>query len=167
MRIYLRPAHTEDIPRIARLAEKIWPVHYTPIIGKEQVKYMLEKMYSEKSLTQQKEEGQQFFLCYADENELGYISISSKNGKDFFLHKFYLDTDQQGRGYGKKYFSELITLYPDLETIRLQVNRMNYKSINFYFKAGFVIEDAKDFDIGDGYFMEDYVMVYKSPSKRN
>ena len=47
------------------------------------------------------------------------------------------------------------------QTIRLQVNRMNYKAINFYFKHGFVIEKVADFDIGDGYFMNDFVMIWR------
>ena len=47
------------------------------------------------------------------------------------------------------------------QTLRLTVNRQNYKSINFYFKNGFVIEKTADFDIGSGYFMNDFVMVYR------
>jgi len=43
--------------------------------------------------------------------------------------------------------------------IRLQVNRKNYKAINFYFKNGFTIESVGDFDIGGGYYMNDFVMI--------
>jgi hypothetical protein len=39
---------------------------------------------------------------------------------------------------------------------------MNYKAINFYFKNGFTIEKVADFDIGDGYFMNDFVMIWES-----
>ena len=42
------------------------------------------------------------------------------------------------------------------------VNRMNYKAVNFYFKSGFTIEKVADFDIGDGYFMNDFVMIWES-----
>jgi len=45
--------------------------------------------------------------------------------------------------------------------LRLQVNRQNYKAVNFYFKMGFIIESVGDFDIGGGYFMNDFVMVRK------
>jgi ribosomal protein S18 acetylase RimI-like enzyme len=44
--------------------------------------------------------------------------------------------------------------------LRLQVNRQNVVAINFYFKAGFVIEKSADFDIGDGYFMNDFIMYF-------
>ncbi|MDQ3108989.1 MAG: GNAT family N-acetyltransferase [Bacteroidota bacterium] len=156
----LRQASAADILQIATLAEKIWRVHYTPIIGANQVDYMLRKMYSADSLLEQQKNGQQFFLAQNNDKVIGYISVSAK-GNDFFLHKFYLDTAEQGKGLGKLFFAELLSKYPELKTMRLQVNRMNYKTINFYFRLGFVIEEAKDFNIGDGYFMKDYVMVLK------
>ena len=36
-----------------------------------------------------------------------------------------------------------------------------FRIVNFYFKNGFVIEKAEDFDIGNNYFMNDFVMVYR------
>ncbi|MBK7966419.1 MAG: hypothetical protein IPK10_14825 [Bacteroidetes bacterium] len=42
----------------------------------------------------------------------------------------------------------------------MTVNRTNLKAINFYFKKGFTIEEVKDFDIGNNYFMNDFVMLY-------
>jgi ribosomal protein S18 acetylase RimI-like enzyme len=46
------------------------------------------------------------------------------------------------------------------QSIRLTVNRENYKAINFYFKLGFKIEKVADFDIGQGYVMNDFVMLW-------
>ena len=48
-------------------------------------------------------------------------------------------------------------------TVRLTVNRQNFKSVNFYFKNGFTIERVADFDIGNGYVMNDFVMMWKKP----
>jgi GNAT superfamily N-acetyltransferase len=156
----LRQATPADIKQIAALAEKIWRAHYTPIIGTEQVDYMLKKMYSAESLLEQQQNGQQFFLAENNNEIIGYLSISA-NGNDLFLHKFYLDMHEQGKGLGKKFFAALLSKFPEMKTMRLQVNRMNYKTINFYFRLGFVIEEAKDFDIGNGFFMEDFVMLLK------
>ncbi len=156
----LRKANSADILQISTLAEKIWRAHYTLIIGKAQVDYMLEKMYSAESLLQQQQSGQQFFFAQINGRPIGYISVSEKEN-DLFLHKFYVDTKEQGKGYGKLFFAELLSLYPAMQTMRLQVNRMNFKSINFYFRLGFIIEEAKDFDIGGGFFMEDFVMLLK------
>ena len=121
---------------------------------------MLKNMYSEKSLQAQMEAGHLYFVFYLSGKPQGYISISKKNDSEFFLHKFYMDKSEQGKGNGKKIFAEILARFPELKIMRLQVNRKNYKSINFYFRLGFVIEEAKDFDIGEGYFMQDFVMVY-------
>ncbi|MCX6312198.1 MAG: GNAT family N-acetyltransferase [Bacteroidetes bacterium] len=159
--ISLHATNPNDSVVISIMADRIWRSHYIPIIGEKQVEYMLEKMYSEKSLREQMGEGQQFFLAKSNEKNVGYVSISKRNASEFFMHKFYMEMNEQGKGFGKKIFSELLLLFPELKSMRLQVNRMNYKSINFYFRLGFVIEEAKSFDIGNGFFMDDFVMVFK------
>jgi ribosomal protein S18 acetylase RimI-like enzyme len=45
-------------------------------------------------------------------------------------------------------------------TLQLQVNRYN-KAKDFYNKLGFTVIEETDFDIGNGYFMNDYVMEKK------
>lgn len=55
--------------------------------------------------------------------------------------------------------TELESRYAGIQTMKLTVNRRNIKAINFYFSRGFRIDHAADFDIGSGYFMNDFVMV--------
>jgi hypothetical protein len=50
---------------------------------------------------------------------------------------------------------------PSFKTITLQVNRRNIKAVNFYFKKGFIIDRAEDFDCGGGYTMDDFFMIRK------
>jgi ribosomal protein S18 acetylase RimI-like enzyme len=158
----LKPAIEKDFLTIEQLAHTIWHKHYVPIVGVEQVNYMLAKLYNHKALQQQVVEGQQFYLVLNDERETGFISISTRDNRDFFLHKFYILQENQNIGLGTEVFKKLFEELYKPETIRLTVNRQNYKSINFYFKLGFKIEKVAEFDIGDGYFMNDFVMVYKS-----
>lgn len=160
MPVSLRLASSPDIPLIARLADRIWRVHYASIISADQIEYMLKMMYSEENLAKQMEEGYFFFLVEADGRTIGYISIGKKSEGEYFLSKFYMEIAEQGKGYGKEAFAALVNYFPDLKTMRLQVNRKNFKSVNFYFRVGFVIEDSKDFDLGGGYSMDDFVMVF-------
>jgi ribosomal protein S18 acetylase RimI-like enzyme len=156
----LKPASTEDIKTIQALAHKIWTEHYTPIIGDVQVNYMLEKIYSEQALLKQINEGpQQFFLIQNGSEIQGYLSFETENENKGFINKFYLLSETRRSGLGKQVFEALCSIYNSTKEIRLQVNRQNYKAINFYFKMGFVIESCADFDIGDGYFMNDFIMV--------
>ena len=51
----------KDIKETAMLAHSIWNEHYIPIIGKEQVDYMLATQ-SEQAIKEQIDEGYRYFL---------------------------------------------------------------------------------------------------------
>lgn len=157
----LQPAQSKDFATIEHLARHIWEKHYVPIIGTEQVNYMLNKMYSHNALEQQTREGQNFHLVVKDNKPAGFIAVSGTDNKNYFLHKFYILQDQQNSGIGTAVFKKVFGELYKPESIRLTVNRQNYKSVNFYFKLGFKIEKVEDFDIGNGYFMNDFVMLWK------
>ncbi|HXB38993.1 MAG TPA: GNAT family N-acetyltransferase [Bacteroidia bacterium] len=157
----LKPATPNDFASIEKLAEDIWSKHYVPIIGQGQVNYMLNKLYSAAALQKQTEEGQVFHLVLKDNKEIGFISVSNPDKKNYFLHKFYILQEKQNTGLGTFVFKKVFRELYQPESITLTVNRQNYKSINFYFKLGFKITKVEDFDIGNGYFMNDFVMQWK------
>ena len=168
MTLTFRKATVTDIPLVAELAQKIWREHYPTIISVEQIDFMLLHRYSEKSITETMHDGEEYFLAYADNEPVAYASIELK--EDFYyLHKFYLQVEKHRRGIGKHFFDFVVAQIDSTKPIKLQVNRKNFKAVNFYFKVGFVIQTIGDFDIGGGYFMNDFVMVkypYKSSSAK-
>lgn len=159
--ISLVPASEKDAAVIAELAAKIWRVHYPPIIGEKQVEYMLEWMYSSTSIHDQMSKGQAYYFITLEEVRIGYLSVTPTGPQQLMLNKFYIDTSLQGKGAGRAAYQCLLGEFPEVREIRLTVNRKNYKSINFYYAQGFVIEEVKDFDIGSGYLMEDFIMVHR------
>jgi len=161
--VSLRLAVPDDIPAIRDLAQRIWWAHYPEIIGAAQVEYMLDLNYSAEALERQMQEGQAFLLVQADDAVAGFIAVSEKGQGQYFIHKFYLDNGLRGRGLGAAAFSALLDLLPEALEIRLTVNRQNFKSINFYFKTGFVIEHCLDIDIGSGFVMNDFQMLWRRP----
>lgn len=158
--IFLKNATVQDIPTIQSLAQKIWEEHYVPFIGKAQIDYMLERFYNKDYLATQMSEGQDFYLLENEGLVAGFLSLTIKNEDEFFIHKFYIDA--RGKGVGKKVFETLLGIFPKTKIIRLNVNKHNFKAINFYFKIGFQIENTAVFDIGNGYAMDDFMMVWKS-----
>ncbi|MCX6199846.1 MAG: GNAT family N-acetyltransferase [Bacteroidetes bacterium] len=157
MHLSFRPATITEIPVIDQLAQKIWREHYPAIISVEQIEFMLLNRYSVKAIEESMKRGEKYFLAYVNDDIVAYSSIEWKN--DFYyLHKFYLDVSKHRNGIGKQFFDYLLSQIDSSKTIKLQVNRTNYKAINFYLKLGFVIETVGDFDIGGGYFMNDFVM---------
>lgn len=161
MDITFRPATTDDIPLINELAHRIWWQHYPDIISDDQIRYMLDKMYSPAAIADQMAASQNYTLIYADGDPVGYYAISEKSSRHFFLHKFYIDTIQHRRGIGAAAFRRILGDCAGYQEIALQVNRRNVKAVNFYFKQGFTIAFAKDFDFGGGYTMDDFWMVKK------
>ena len=75
------------------------------------------------------------------------------------LQKIYVLPEKQGLGLGKTLLNFAIDFgkKQGMRHLSLQVNRYN-KAVDFYLHAGFEIIDEQDFDIGNGYFMNDFVM---------
>jgi ribosomal protein S18 acetylase RimI-like enzyme len=166
MKIEILKAGISDIQLLEELAHKTWNSHYRSIISQEQIDFMLEKMYSPASLTEQMTElKHNFYLIHSDNIPVGFVSVSSPDKKNWMLHKFYILSEGQKKGTGSIVYSQLLKLLGNPQSIRLTVNRANYKSINFYFKNGFIIEKVADFDIGNGYFMNDFVMLWQVKDK--
>ena len=160
MLLSFQAANPSDIPLIYQLAEKIWHAHYPDIITRQQINFMLQSRYSEEAIRQGMESGEKFFLAYQDDIPVGYASIEQKP-EYCYLHKFYLDVSKHRTGIGQQFFNYLLQHTDTTKPVKLQVNRQNIKAVNFYFKAGFTIQKAEDFDIGGGYFMNDFVMIRK------
>ncbi len=157
--LQLIPATAADSQTIHDIAQRVWAVHYVPaIITQTQMDYMMDWMYSADSLAKQMADGARFFMLEYDGKTVGYMSISNDAG-NLFLNKFYIDTDYQRLHLGSQALELALAAFSGAKTIRLQVNRRNFKAINFYFKNGFSIEKVEDFDIGNNYLMEDYVML--------
>ncbi len=144
---------------IESLAREIWTEHYTPIIGREQVEYMLEKFQSQEAIAQQIRAGMIYFLIRSGEEFIGYIAVQPK-GDELFLSKIYVASERRGRGHGKKaiQFVESLAKERKLGKIVLTVNKNNSKSIRAYEKMGFTIANALIQDIGNGFVMDDYKM---------
>lgn len=163
----LKAATIEELDLIAELADKIWNAHYVPIIGQAQVDYMLKRMYSRQSLEEQlTQKRHRFYLVALEEDIPGFVSVHREQNNDWFLNKFYILPHKAARGLGTQVLEALKELLqPD--KITLTVNRQNYKSVNFYFKNNFKISCVADFDIGDGYVMNDFVMVWERKEVRS
>mgnify|MGYP000959088144 CR=1 FL=1 len=164
-RIQLNKAGIQDTEVIERLAVKIWNQHYPSIITQEQINYMLNRSYNQESLRQQLTElGHQFFLIRNDDKTIGFVSVHMEDKGNWFINKFYIDQEFSAKGIGTKALAMLIKTI-DPQKITLTVNRQNFKSINFYFRNGFVIDRVADFDIGNGFVMNDFVMVWTKKPK--
>jgi diamine N-acetyltransferase len=161
--VTIRSAAVEDIDIIHSLVHKIWPDAYGDILSAAQLAYMMQLIYSKPSLKKQIEEQNHRFLIAELNNEpVGFASFSAIAVPGIYkLHKIYVRTDIQGKGLGKALIDEVIAAIKpaNATALLLNVNRHN-KAKTFYEKFGFTVIKEEDIDIGNGYFMNDYVMEY-------
>ena len=152
---------SNQIKDTAMLAHSIWNQHYTPIIGKEQVDYMLANFQSEQAIKEQMDEGYRYFLTYCNGQAVGYFAVQANSkDKSLFLSKFYVAKDFRGQGIGKQCLSymEDICRTHGLNRIWLTVNKYNDNSIKAYERFGFKKIEELVQDIGNGFVMDDYKM---------
>lgn len=154
-------ANVNDIPVIQQLTDEIWRPTYKDLLAPEQIEYMLEMMYSTAALTSQiTEKAHRFLLLYDDQRPIGFASYSNTDEAGVFkLQKIYLHSDYQGKGVGKLLLDDVVgrVQAENGAILELDVKRDN-KARFFYGKQGFTIFKEKDTDIGNGYWMLDYVM---------
>jgi GNAT superfamily N-acetyltransferase len=160
----IRFADTEDINTIGYLAQQIWPVTYGDILSAPQMDYMLNLFYNPASLREQMQEKKhRFLIAEIEEQPVGFASYSATEDAGVFkLHKLYVDTSIQGKGIGKALINFVLEEMKELRgrTLILNVNRHN-RAKNFYERLGFAVTGEADVNIGQGYFMNDYIMEKK------
>ncbi len=154
-------ATTGDIEVIRNIAHLSWQDAYRDILSPQQLKYMLNKIYSPDALEQQFRQGQEFLIASRNDVALGFASFGMNNPATlvYKLHKLYVLTGEQNSGVGKTLLTEVIKRVNEQSGsgLLLNVNRNN-RAIAFYSKMGFSIIGEEDIDIGEGYFMNDYIM---------
>ena len=160
----IRLATEIELPILESLAREIWPHTYSDIITKEQMDFMLNWMYSKETLSKQLKAGHEFYILKKDSTDIGFLAIEQA-GDELKVNKVYVLPTSQGLGAGKKLMDKAIerAKAKRCSYIFLQVNRDNTAKF-FYDKLGFTIRREEKFDIGHGFFMDDYVMELKVES---
>lgn len=150
----------EQIKTFAKMAEIVWNEHFTSIIGKAQVDYMLDKFQSEHAVTDQiQNQGYEYFFIEIDGGKVGYIGIHRELER-IFLSKLYILKDYRKKGYASLAFEFLSNMCKEnnLKSIYLTVNKYNTDTIQVYQAKGFKTIKDQVSDIGNGFVMDDYVM---------
>jgi ribosomal protein S18 acetylase RimI-like enzyme len=161
--IVITKATVDDIPYIQHIAHITWPLVYGPIVGEVQLAYMLNLIYSTSSLEKQMENGSTFLLAKEDSEPKAFAAYFLKGPHIYKLDKLYALPNQQGKGLGKMLVNYIIDEIRALgaTALHLNVNRYNTKAQSFYEHLNFKIIEEQDIPIGEGYFMNDYVMKLK------
>ncbi|MHA8060656.1 GNAT family N-acetyltransferase [Aquirufa beregesia] len=155
----IRKAEINDIPTIQAIAEQAWRPTYGTILSEEQCVYMLDMMYRRDVLEKQFHGNVHFFMLESEEGAIGFAAYEAMDSQHGKLHKIYLRPLHKSRGAGT-FLLEYVAKFAKengQKAIFLNVNRLN-SAVQFYLKNGFQIDQELDLHVGNGYYMNDYIM---------
>jgi ribosomal protein S18 acetylase RimI-like enzyme len=160
--INLEPLAREDFATIATLARTIWLAHYTAMITKEQIEYMLDGRFTPENLQRYLNAGDRWMrVLRLDRQAVGYLSYALTGApRELKLEQLYLLPNLHGRGLGKRMLEHVQAHAAALgcDVLMLQVNKHNSKAIEVYRRTGFTVREEVVVDIGKGYVMDDFIM---------
>jgi len=163
LKVTILPAlNAQELLEVEKIAKDIWREYYPGIISPEQIEYMLKKGYSLEVMQREVRKGVHYDRLLVNDRLVGYCSYGAdKEQGALKLHKLYIKPDFHGLGLGKKLLKRVENYGQNgaFEKILLQVNKYNRRAIAAYERFGFKIREAAKFDIGEGFVMDDFVMM--------
>ncbi len=159
----IREATQADIPLIQAIAQATWPVCYAGIIGPAQIAYMLDLMYCTPALEAQfGPKGHRFLVAEQKSSSIGFAGFEHgyQGSKRTRLHKLYVLPGVQGNGVGHALLDATSAEAREMGDVAMELNVNKHNpAIHFYERQGFSVERDEVLDIGEGYVMDDHVMV--------
>lgn len=152
----------EDLQIIRNIAADVWPKTFADILTPEQIRYMMQMMYSTDVMKKELQNGYFFEYLSIDAAPAGYISWSACDlPATAKLHKIYLLQKFHGKGIGSTMLAhvERRAKNAGFSRLILNVNKYNDKAKKAYLRNGFAVVDSVKIDIGNGFFMDDFVMT--------
>jgi len=160
----IQPATPDDIPTLRDLARRIWQEYYPGIISREQIDYMLGRMYDATTIRREMADGVAWDLACRQTEPVGFLSYSiHSTDQRVKLDKLYLVPEWHGQGIGRQMLQHVRARSAELgaRELWLQVNKQNMRAIRAYERAGFSVREAVVTDIGGGFVMDDFIMVLR------
>jgi diamine N-acetyltransferase len=157
----IRKAIIEDIPVIQQIAKATWPTTYTGIISTEQIDYMLEMMYNSEILKEQISTNHHFFMAEHEGELIGFAGCSEYLPVNRWkLHKLYVLPTIQRTGAGRALTDAVIAIAKEHGATELVLNvNKNNPAYDYYLRHGFEVLEEMILDIGNGYVMDDFVLI--------
>lgn len=148
----------EEVEELYHVIQRIWPEVFTPIIGAEQVAYMLRTYQSPENIFSEISNGANYFLLKAEGEPIGYTAYEVQE-EVIYLSKIYLQDSVRGKGYSSEVFDwyEEVARKNHKKRLRLRVNQENKRAIEVYIHRQFVNKGVLISPIGEGFEMTDYV----------
>lgn len=146
-----------DIEALYPTIVEIWEEVFTPIIGAEDVAYMLANYQSVPVIQKEMQQGARYFALLKEEEVVGYTAYELQVDA-VYISKLYILQKYRGKGYMREIFADYQALSDQLGLKqRLKVNEDNHQAIAVYEHLGFQLVKKQTVEIGDGVIMHDAI----------
>ena len=137
--MFVRSAGERDLAQVRALLVETWHDTYDAIYGAARVTAITDDWHSMASLKGRLTRQNSEFLVADSGKELGgtAFAVADGDGKVLSLNQLYVRPRLQGRGIGGMLLDEILTSFPDAESVRLEVEEANTRAIAFYQAHGF------------------------------
>jgi ribosomal protein S18 acetylase RimI-like enzyme len=162
-----------DLPELADVAARTFPLACPPSATPENIRAFIEENLSEACLHGYLADPARSVLAAREEGRMVGYAILIRGMPDdddvrravtlrptVELSKLYVLPDSHGAGVSDALMAEALTMAAesDARSVWLGVNQLNTRAQRFYAKHGFVVNGTKSFRLGAG-IENDYVMV--------
>ena len=161
----IKAATVDDLPAIRDLAGVIWRAYYPAVVTREQIEYMLGRMYDLNTLRDEVQtQSIRFDRMFLADALVGFAAYGPlPEPGTWKLHKLYLLPEHHGCGLGSQLLRHCEAQSRALGAHRmlLNVNKRNTRALAAYQRNGWVVAESVCVDIGSGFVMDDFVMSKK------
>ncbi|PBC01902.1 N-acetyltransferase [Mesorhizobium sp. WSM3860] len=137
--MFIRTASERDLDAVRALLVETWHATYDAIYGPEQVTAITDDWHSIASLKAQLARPNSEFLVADDGKRLGSMAFAAAttDPKIVLLNQLYVSPGCQRQGIGRALLEEVEASFPEMRTLRLEVEEANAVAIAFYEANGF------------------------------
>ncbi|CDX17269.1 conserved hypothetical protein [Mesorhizobium plurifarium] len=137
--MFVRTASERDLVAVRALLVETWHATYDAVHGAEQVAAITDDWHSIASLKARLTRPNSEFLVADDGKRLGGMAFAAAttDPKIVLLHQLYVHPACQRQGIGRLLLDEVEASFPEMRTLRLEVEEANAVAIAFYEANGF------------------------------
>ena len=153
----IRPARSDDVPAIQRVARRTWHAAYDAIIGPDAVDAKVDEWYADATVTDSVTDDATTYLVADDDGVVGYAAAgpiadddAGPAGEDATgLYAIYVHPDRWGASVGSQLFDAVTDRLRDrgFERLRIRVLAENDRARSFYERHGATLVDRQRIDL--------------------
>lgn len=145
----IRPARSDDIPAIQRVARRTWHAAYDEILGPDTVDTKVDEWYAESVVSDGIEDDAITYLVATDDGVVGYAFGSPIEDDVASLSAIYVHPDHWGAGIGNRLFAAVTDRLHDRGFERLQIRVLadNDRARAFYERHAATLVDRHQIDL--------------------